>query len=146
METPVKTEVLVTGTFNLVHAGHIRLLEFASRYGLVTVGINSDNYLLEKYGERTVPLVDRAYVLRSNRFVQNVVVFNERHPGKLILKLKPDFYVKGPDYKDMNLPENTAISQVGCKLIIQPTWKEYNSSELVTVADKSIFKEFSKLY
>lgn len=142
----MKTEVLVTGTFNLLHAGHIRLLEFASRYGLVTVGINSDSYLLEKYGDKTVPLVDRSFVLRSNRFVHNVVVFNERHPGKLILKLKPDFYVKGPDYKDVPLPEDTAISQTGCKLIVQPAEKEYNSSELITIADKSIFRKMSKLY
>ena len=142
----MKTEVLVTGTFNLLHAGHIRLLEFASRYGLVTVGINSDSYLLEKYGDKTVPLVDRSFVLRSNRFVHNVVVFNERHPGKLILKLKPDFYIKGPDYKNTTLPEDTAISQTGCKLIVQPAEKEYNSSELITIADKSIFKKVSKLY
>lgn len=142
----MRAEVLVTGTFNLVHAGHVRLLEFASRYGLVTVGINSDSYLLDKYGDKTVPLVDRAYVLRSNRFVHNVVVFNERHPGSLILKLKPEFYVKGPDYKDVELPEAAAVSQTGCKLIIQPAEKEYNSSELITVADKSIFKKVSKLY
>lgn len=142
----MQTEVLVTGTFNILHAGHIRLLEFASRYGLVTVGINGDSYLVQKYGDKTVPLVDRAYVLRSNRFVQNVVVFNEPHPGKLILKLKPRFYVKGPDYRDVEIPESQAVDQIGTKLIIQPTEKEYNASELVLTANESIFKKIGKLY
>ena len=136
--------MLVTGTFNLVHAGHVRLLEFASRYGLVTVGINSDPYLAKKYGDKTVPLVDRAYLLRSNRFVQNVVVFTEDTPASLIRKLRPKYFVRGPDYKGVVLPEQEAIKQTGCTLIIQSAPKEYNSSELVEVADQSIFDRLTK--
>lgn len=140
----METDVLVTGTFNILHAGHIRLLEFASRYGLVTVGINSDSYLIKKYGDQTVNLVDRSYVLRSNRFVNKVVVFNEPTPCKLIRKLKPSYFVRGPDYKDVDLPEAEALRQVGCKLVIHPGDKEYNSSDLVEIADKSIFKKLNK--
>ena len=61
-----QVDVLVTGTFNVMHAGHVELLEFASRFGRVTVGLNADSYLYSKYGEdKTVPLLNRAYVLSS---------------------------------------------------------------------------------
>ena len=66
-------EVLVTGTFNLVHPGHIRLLEFASNYGRVTVGINADAFLKEKYGDAAIPLIDRSFVLQSIRYVDEVI-------------------------------------------------------------------------
>ena len=140
----MKTEVLVTGTFNVVHAGHVRLLEFASRYGLVTVGLNCDSYLLKKYGDKTVPLVDRAYVLRNNCFVHKVVVFNESEPSSLIRKLKPSYFVRGPDYSGVVLPEAEALKQVGCKLLIQHAKKEYNASELVEAVDNSAFKKLNK--
>lgn len=140
----MKTEVLVTGTFNVLHAGHIRLLEFASRYGLVTVGLNCDSYLINKYGEKTVPLVDRSYVLRSNCFVQKVVVFMEDNPSALIRKLKPKYYVRGPDYKDVVLPERAALDQVRCKLLIHQERKEYNSSELIETLELSAFQKMKK--
>lgn len=127
-------EVLVTGTFNILHAGHIRLLEFANRFGKVTVGINSDDFLYKKYGkDNTVRSIDRAYVLKSNIYVDNVYVFSEENPGSLIKKLKPKFYIKGPDYKGVLIPEDKIINLLGIKKIIQPIEKEYNASDLVRV-------------
>jgi len=141
----LKTEVLVTGTFNVLHAGHVRLFEFASRYGKVTVGINSDLFLRNKYGDQqTVGVLDRSYVIRTNQFVDKVVVFSENEPSSLIKKLKPAFVIKGPDYKDVELPEQDAINLVGAKLIIQPIDKEYNSKDLVKILPKSSFKIFDE--
>lgn len=135
--------VLVTGTFNLMHPGHVRLLEFCSKFGKVTVGINSDQYLIEKYGkDNTVPLKDRVFVLKSSKYVNEVVAFSEREPSELIKKIKPDFYVKGPDYKNKNIPEDRILNQLGIKKIIQPIEKEYNGSDLiksVSVKDLSFF-------
>ena len=129
-------EVLVTGTFNVLHAGHIRLLEFASRFGKVTVGINSDDFLYKKYGkDNTVKSIDRVYVLKSNIYVDNVFVFSEENPGALIQKLKPNFYIKGPDYKDVKIPEDKIVNLLGVKKIIQPIEKEYNSSDLIKTFD-----------
>ena len=134
----------VTGTFNIVHAGHVRLLEFASKYGEVTVGINADPYLQKKYGDNAVPLVDRAYVLRNNIFVKDVVVFIEDEPSKLIRTLKPKYYIKGPDYSEDTLYEASTVKAVGAKLIIHPADKEYNSTELVEVLPDSAFEKFNK--
>lgn len=136
--------VLVTGTFNIVHAGHVSLLEFASRYGKVVVGINSDDFLVNKYGDLAVPALNRSYVLRSLKFVNKVIVFKEDEPSSLIRKIKPAYYIKGPDYKSVNLPEQKAIESTGTRLIIQPTQKEFDSSELIKSVPKSAFKKFDK--
>ena len=138
------TEVLVTGTFNIVHAGHVRLLEFANRYGLVTVGINADSYVKKKYEERAVPLIDRSFVLRNNSFVHKVVVFREDDPSNLIRKLKPDFYIRGPDYRDVEISEQSALDEVQAKLIIQPCEKEYSSSFLLEEQPKRISDRLNK--
>lgn len=124
--------VLVTGTFNICHSGHVRLLEFASRFGKVIVGINSDDFLWDKYGvDKTIKANDRAYVLKSIRHVDDVLIFTEKHPGKLIEKIKPDFYVKGPDYKGVDLPEEFSIHIAGAKLIVQNVEKENSTSKII---------------
>jgi len=138
------TDVLVTGTFNVMHAGHVRLLEFAAKYGDVTVGINADPYLRKKYGENAVPLVDRSYVLSSCKYVTNVVMFREDEPSKLILALKPKYYIKGPDYNKDELPELGALNIVRSKIIIHPADKEYNSSELIETLPESAFDKLNK--
>ena len=138
------TEVLVTGTFNVMHAGHVRLLEFASRYGKVVVGINADSYLKNKYGDHAVPLVDRSYVLSSCKYVTDVVMFREDEPSNLILRLRPKYYIKGPDYSKGELVEMAAIQRAGAKLIIHPADKEYNSSDLVNVLPDTAFDKLNK--
>lgn len=123
--------MLVTGTFNICHAGHIELFEFASKFGPVTVGLNTDPYLISKYGDKYVSLKQRAYVVSSCRFVEKVVFFSEETPTELILRLRPEYYVKGPDYKDKELVEQSSILQVGTKLIIHPGEKINSSSKLL---------------
>ena len=141
----MSVEVLVTGTFNILHPGHVRLLEFASRFGSVTVGLNSDEYLYNKYGEsNTIPLVDRTYVLMSNKYVENVLVFTEENPSDLILKVKPKIYIKGPDYKNQAIPEIHALDRVGAQYIVQPDNKDYNSSELIKNLKPKVFNKLKK--
>ena len=133
-------EVLVTGTFNVMHAGHVELLEFASRFGKVIVGINADTYLHGKYGEKqTVPLINRAYVLSSCKFVHEVVVFTEDNPSALIEQLKPRVFVRGPDYAGVKLPEQDALDQVGAELIVHQTEKIHDASSLVESVPRSAF-------
>ena len=130
----------MTGTFNLMHAGHVELLEFASRFGHVTVGVNADSYLHSKYGkDMTVPLMNRAYVLSSCRYVDDVVVFTDDEPSSLILQLRPRVYVRGPDYAGKQLVEQSALDQVGAELIIHQSEKIHDSSSLVASLPKSSF-------
>jgi D-beta-D-heptose 7-phosphate kinase / D-beta-D-heptose 1-phosphate adenosyltransferase len=130
------TEVLVNGHFATMHADHVRLFEFASRFGLVTVAINNDEWAERKYGKGFVSLTDRAYLLRSCRYVHNVVVFNEETPAELILQLKPRVIVKGPDYKDKELSEQWAIDRVRAKLVFRPGENVHSSSQILQVAQR----------
>jgi cytidyltransferase-like protein len=127
-----RTKVLVTGTFNICHAGHIELFEFASKFGPVTVGLNTDPYLISKYGDKYVSLKQRAYVVGSCKYVSKVIFFPEETPKELILKLRPEFYIKGPDYKDKDLVEMESIEKIGTKLIIHPGEKINSSSKLLS--------------
>lgn len=123
-----------------MHAGHCELIEFASQYGAVTVALNGDEACKRKYGDLAVPLINRAYVLGCNRFVDNVVFFNEDDPRELILKLRPKYFVRGPDYSGVPLIEQSALDEVGCKLVIHQTSKIFNSSKLMPAVDLEAFK------
>ena len=133
-------DVLVTGTCNIMHAGHVELLEFANRFGKVTVGLTADEYLHRKYGaDKPVPLLNRSYVLSSCKFVDEVVVFCEDNPSALILQLKPRIFIRGPDYSGVKLAEQDALDLVGAELIIHQTDKIQNASSLVGSVPKSTF-------
>jgi len=128
--TKNRADVLVTGTFNVLHAGHCELLEFASTFGPVTVGINGDEYQVGKYGELAVAAIHRAKVLTSCRFVNEVVIFTEQTPSRLILQLRPRIYIRGPDYQGVELPESDALKSVGAQVIIQQVDKLFSGGEL----------------
>lgn len=135
-----EVEVLVTGTFLIVHPGHCELLEYASGFGRVTVGLNADAYLHKKYGNVIIPADDRAYVLSCNRFVSGITIFDEEEPSALVRRLRPLYYVKGPDYAGPLLPELKACTDVGAKIIIHQAQKVFNSSGLkhLVIGDKAI--------
>lgn len=127
-------DVLCTGTFNVLHAGHVQLIEYASQFGKVTIGINSDRYLYSKYGkDKTIKDEYRKYMLESIKYVDSVVIFNEDNPSALIRKLKPKIYVRGPDYKNKSLIEQAALDEVGSVLIIYPAGKIFNASDLINL-------------
>ena len=95
-------KVWVNGTFDIVHIGHIRLLEHASSFGIVRVGLDTDKRVSEKKGEARPfnRLSDRMDFITSIRFVDSVVSFGT--DGELINRIcewKPDIMVIGDDYK-----------------------------------------------
>lgn len=126
-------DVLVTGTFNVLHAGHVELLEFASQFGEVTVGLNGDRYQVAKYGDLAIPLQSRASVLRACRYVANVVHFDEDDPSELVYRLKPNVFVRGPDYAGKDLPELEALQDVGARIIIHHADKLYSGEEVTQI-------------
>lgn len=94
--------VFTNGVFDLLHRGHLALLEKARRLGdVLVVGINSDASTRRLKGSNR-PLVrarDRAALLAGLRSVDFVTIFNEDTPLALIRTLRPDVLVKGADYK-----------------------------------------------
>lgn len=94
--------VFTNGVFDLVHPGHVALLEAARNEGdVLIVGINSDASVrrLKKGEERPImPESARARVIAGFEAVDCVVLFDEDTPFNLIQALEPDVLVKGGDY------------------------------------------------
>ena len=97
--------VFTNGCFDVIHKGHVALLAYcrvlAGPSGRVVVGVNDDQSVSRLKGlERPIhALVDRIFVLRELRSVDEVIPFSEDTPLDLIRSLKPDIVVKGGDYR-----------------------------------------------
>ena len=97
-----KKIVFTNGCFDLLHIGHISLLEQAAKLGdILIVAINSDNSVKRiKGNERPITTEQhRARILASISEIDGVILFNEDTPYELIKLIKPDVLVKGKDYK-----------------------------------------------
>ncbi len=96
-----KKSVFTNGCFDVLHAGHVALLEKArSLGGILIVGLNSDASVRRLKGASRPlnRLADRARVLAALAAVDAVVAFSEDTPHTLIKVLRPDILVKGADY------------------------------------------------
>ena len=94
--------VFTNGCFDILHAGHVSVLEFARSKGdLLVVGLNSDASVKRLKGSsRPVNSQrDRALVLAALESVSAVCIFEEDTPYNLIKLIRPDVLVKGGDYK-----------------------------------------------
>ena len=93
--------VLVNGTFDTLHSGHIRLLNYAASLGdILVVLTNTDASIRKLKGPNRpiYPLKDRMYMLASLQCVDYVVPFKEKRVTKYLKILQPDIWVKGSDY------------------------------------------------
>lgn len=108
------TTVFTNGCFDLLHVGHVRLLQFARELGdFLVVGLNSDASVSRlKPGRPLVPERERQEILRSLRCVNNVVIFNEDTPEQLIKDLRPDILVKGSDWQGKQIAGSQYVKQV----------------------------------
>lgn len=106
------------------------MFEYASSFGKLIVGINTDSYLIQKSGRVLIPLVDRVYTIQSIKYVSQVVVFSEPNACDLLYKLQPSFFVKGPDYRGKNIPEEVVCNELNIKYLIRPGIYKYSTTEL----------------
>lgn len=98
--------IFTNGCFDILHIGHIKLLEYAKSLGdYLIVGLNSDLSVKKNKGDSR-PINNqnnRKELLMSLKWVDEVVVFNEETPLELIKQIKPDIIVKGGDYKEKDV-------------------------------------------
>jgi rfaE bifunctional protein nucleotidyltransferase chain/domain len=97
-----KRVVFTNGCFDILHPGHIKILKDSKSKGdILVVGLNSDSSIRRIKG-KTRPVMDekaRSKVLEAIEFVDFIVIFNEDTPYEAIKELKPDYLVKGEDWK-----------------------------------------------
>ncbi|MFD7923401.1 D-glycero-beta-D-manno-heptose 1-phosphate adenylyltransferase [Streptomyces sp. NPDC059740] len=131
------TVVAAGGCFDLVHAGHVSLLQAARRTGdCLVVCVNSDASVRRRKGEGRpiVPAADRVRVLRALECVDAVAVFDEDTPERLLGDLRPHIWVKGGDYALAELPEAALLESWGGQVVLLPYLDGRSSTSLVTRA------------
>lgn len=115
-----KTVVFTNGVFDVIHAGHVHVLQEAKRQGdYLVVAINSDAGVKRYKGENR-PIngqLDRATVLGAMECVDAVVVFEEDTPQVLIERLRPDVLVKGGEYDESQMPGAAFTKSHGGKVV-----------------------------
>lgn len=127
--------VFTNGVFDLLHPGHVDLLEAARREGAVLiVGLNTDASVrrLGKGADR--PLVAetaRARVLAGLAAVDCVVLFDEETPLELIKGLAPDVLVKGADYSRDAIVGGDWIESRGGRVVRVPLVQGFSTSSIV---------------
>ena len=110
------TRVIVNGTFDILHRGHLELLDYAKSCGShLVVAIDTDERVKELKGEsRPVnSQYDRKFHLEMLKPVDKVVLFNSKEELIEIIKdYQPDIMVKGSDYKGRSVVGETYVPQV----------------------------------
>ncbi|MGH7525587.1 MAG: adenylyltransferase/cytidyltransferase family protein, partial [Gemmatimonadales bacterium] len=123
------------GVFDLLHPGHVELLEAARREGeALMVGLNSDasvRRLGKGAGRPVVAEAARARVLAALAAVDCVVLFDEDTPLQLLQALAPDVLVKGADYARDRIVGADWIESRGGRVVRVPLVAGFSSSALV---------------
>ena len=126
--------VFTNGCFDLLHVGHITVLDQARRFGdRLIVAINSDESVRRLKGPSR-PIVnapERARVLAALSGVDAVVIFDEPTPLELILALRPDVLVKGGDYEAAGVVGAAEMQAWGGQVKIVPTAEGFSTTRLI---------------
>jgi D-beta-D-heptose 7-phosphate kinase/D-beta-D-heptose 1-phosphate adenosyltransferase len=129
-----ETIVFTNGCFDLLHVGHVTLLEDCRAFGSkVVLGLNSDESVQRLKGP-TRPVVgerERARVMSALAAVDAVVVFDEDTPLELIRAVKPDVLVKGGDYSVETVVGHEEVLAAGGRVEIVPTVEGFSTSRIV---------------
>jgi D-beta-D-heptose 7-phosphate kinase/D-beta-D-heptose 1-phosphate adenosyltransferase len=127
--------VFTNGVFDLLHPGHVTLLETARSLGAaVVVGVNTDASVrrLEKGPGRPVnPEASRARVLAALAAVDAVVLFDEDTPLELVHALRPDIIVKGADYPRDRIVGADFVEARGGRVVRVPLVPETSTTRIV---------------
>lgn len=127
--------VFTNGVFDLLHPGHIQLLQFARAQGdILVVGVNDDASVRRLKGEKRpiFPLAERMEILAALECVDYIVPFNKDTPLQLIRALgKIDVLVKGGDYAPGEVVGRKEVEGRGGKLRLFRLAGDYSSSALI---------------
>jgi D-beta-D-heptose 7-phosphate kinase/D-beta-D-heptose 1-phosphate adenosyltransferase len=126
--------VLTNGCFDLLHPGHLALLEAARAEGdLLVVAINSDASLrdLKGTGRPLVPERERAEALSALEAVDRVVVYDEPTPIAVVRALAPDVLVKGADWAPDAIVGREEVEAAGGRVVRVPLVPGRSTSGLI---------------
>lgn len=126
--------VFTNGCFDIIHPGHVDLLERAKRLGTkLIVGINSDNSVrtIKGAGRPFLDQESRKAVLLGLKAVDEVHIFEELTPENLIKRIKPDVLLKGGDWKIEEIIGADFVLKNGGEVYSLPLKGDFSSSRIV---------------
>lgn len=129
-----KTVVFTNGCFDLLHAGHVKLLEQAKAHGdKLIVAVNSDAMVRELKGEGRpiIPLEDRMTMVDALKAVDYVLTQFDQTPLQLVLKLEPDVLVKGTEYLADEIVGANVLKRWGGILYRVPMFPEHSTTQTI---------------
>src|SRR6516225_8540181 len=128
-----KTVVFTNGCYDLLHPGHIRLLEQAHNLGdILILALNSDASVRRIKGPSR-PMIsenDRAAMAASLAAVDAVTLFDEDTPRELIAEVLPDVLIKGADWSHF-IAGREEVEAAGGQVLTLPLESGYSSSHLI---------------
>ena len=132
---PTNKIVFTNGVFDLVHSGHVELLNFAKMLGnKLVVGINSDSSTRLLKGEKR-PInkeEDRKNIVQSLRAVDEVIIFDSIDTTELINNLNPDIIVKGGEWTVEEVRERDKIPD-NIEVYVYPFKEGYSSTNIINM-------------
>jgi rfaE bifunctional protein nucleotidyltransferase chain/domain len=129
-----KRVVFTNGCFDLLHAGHIRVLNQAKNLGdILIVALNSDASVRRLKGKsRPILLLkDRMEIIQSLKCVDHVLSFSEKTPLQLIRTLKPQVLIKGGDWTSADIVGTRDVTKYGGKVVSGIHVKGKSTSQLI---------------
>ena len=126
--------VFTNGCFDILHPGHVRMLEKARSLGdALIVGINSDASVQEIKGPQRplIPEAERAELLAALEAVDFVTVFDEPTPRELIAAILPAVLVKGSDWGPDEIVGREEVEAAGGEVISIPLEVGYSTTKLI---------------
>ena len=129
-----KKIVFTNGCFDLLHPGHIAVLEKAKGLGdVLFLGLNTDESVkkLKGSGRPILPLKARIRVLSAIKYVDYIVPFAEDTPLRIIKLIKPHVLVKGGDYKPEEVVGREVLEEYGGKVVIVPYIEGYSTTGII---------------
>ena len=126
--------VFTNGCFDLLHPGHIQILERARALGdALIVGLNSDSSVreLKGAGRPVLPESERAEILAGLECVDAVVIFEELTPRHVIAALLPDVLVKGGDWPGDQIVGREEVEAVGGRVVSIPVVPGYSTTAIL---------------
>ena len=133
-----KKKILISGNFNILHPGHIRLFKFAKNLGdKLYVGVNSDNFAKD---DAYVSEKLRLEALSSQLLIDDVFLI-KKNISYYINKIKPDIVVKGKEFEKVENIEKKYLKQYGGKLIFSSGDITFSTKDLISEENKINIKK-----
>lgn len=123
--------VMCHGCFDVLHIGHVRHFQEAKRKGTtLIVTVTADSHVGKGEGRPIFTDAQRAEMIAALECVDYVVINDASNASEAIKYIRPDFYVKGLDYKGTNCDEFNSARSVGAEIVFTSTEK-FSTTELI---------------